>query len=120
MTSRTRLCHCEERSDEAISSRIVAGLAKCGTLRGTRCESSIINPRSQRYQTGASIAGLHRPVKGLRGDNYGPGKLRIAGRAGSRFGASVIEVTVRREKATMGAETPYKICSRTLVSADEK
>jgi hypothetical protein len=30
MTYHAGSCHCEERSDEAISSRIVSRLAKCG------------------------------------------------------------------------------------------
>jgi len=65
---------------------------------GVNSEPFVVHFQGRRYQMAANIAGRAGPVKGLRGADYGPNKLRIAGRAGSPPGAFVIEVTVREEK----------------------
>jgi len=87
---------------------------------GVNHRSTIVNSQGRRYQMAASIVRRAGPVKDLCGADYGPQKLRIAGPAGSRPDASVIEVTVRGEKPARDAGMAHKICSRTLASADEK
>jgi hypothetical protein len=84
MTYNGQLCHCEKRSDEAISYRIVSELAKCGTSAGMglpaqRGVAGELEPRraqgrpSQNKTSGLGIA-MHFVKSASYAGNY---RLRI-------------------------------------------
>jgi len=106
MTGATRVCHCEQRSDEAISSRMVAELPKCGT--GDRTDrdyfseaASLLYSLSRRMRWRASSSAICTSASCSSSSRTTPGQVHVEAEGTpllpNRHGQDLFDITDRMD-----------------------